>query len=277
MVEPTVDLLILFFLTARCVTFRAQNSGDCNSLSDSGGASLLNPFRCRVAAGPPPQGGTGPAQPGPAPHIGAGGEAQRRWCCRFLPLSCLFPRRRRLRSGLDRRAKAAAGWGERAGGRAGAAEAGGARRARGGAAGWAGDGAQRRGSAPRAASGSCSRRALSVSGCFRGSPWALSGFPAANPRCRWFHISPAGQELGLSFLSPRLLNREPASTGISRWKLRVGGMSPGLRAIPACWTAVVNTAPACADSEVRALETAYRYISCAFAALQSILVLFGNM
>lgn len=78
MVEPKVDLLILFFLTARCVTFREQNSGDCNSLSDSGGASLLNPFRCRVAAGPPPQGGTGPARPSPArPLISAQAEKHR--------------------------------------------------------------------------------------------------------------------------------------------------------------------------------------------------------
>lgn len=75
------------------------------------GHPLLSPFRCRVAADAPPQ---GRHRPDPAPLVGAGGEAPRHRRCRFPPLSCRFPRRRRLRSGLDRHAKAAAGWGERA-------------------------------------------------------------------------------------------------------------------------------------------------------------------
>lgn len=107
MLQPKEALLILFCLTARCVTARAENGGDSLGQAAPAGQWLHSPFRCRRDA--PPEGGPGPARPGPSSPVGAGGEAPRHRRCRFPPLSCRFPRRRRLRTGLDRHAKAAAG------------------------------------------------------------------------------------------------------------------------------------------------------------------------
>lgn len=155
--------------------------------------------------GPPPHGGRRRAAAGglsPAPHVGAGGEASRHRRCRFPSPSCLFPRRRRRRSGLDRNARPPRWWGRSA---AGLRRAWGGRREGGESrvgrsAGW-------RFPAPREPGRRGGGLAAGLAVVGPGSGWfrrqsALSRFLAVGPRCPFSPISPAGQlTVGLSVLS----------------------------------------------------------------------------